>query len=92
RMPAAWLSGVDRETRETLSGMDQAVEFLMMGLRLTDGIDTSRYERLAGKALPTSRVADLQGMDLLEAIGEKITVTNQGFSLLNGVLRTLLED
>lgn len=92
RMPAAWLSGVDRETRETLSGMDQAVEFLMMGLRLADGIDTSRYERLAGKALPVSRIADLQAMGLLQAVGGKITVTDQGFSLLNAVLRTLLED
>ncbi len=92
RMPTAWLSGVDRERQETLSGMDQAVEFLMMGLRLTDGVDPARYERLAGQALSESRIADLQNMGLLTATKDKISVTNQGFTLLNGVLRTLLED
>ncbi|WP_108836854.1 radical SAM family heme chaperone HemW [Tateyamaria sp. Alg231-49] len=92
RMPTAWLSGVDRERQESLSGMDQAVEFLMMGLRLTDGVDPARYERLAGQALSGSRIADLQNMGLLTATKDKISVTNQGFTLLNGVLRTLLED
>lgn len=92
RMPTAWLSGVDRERQETLSGMDQAVEFLMMGLRLADGVDPARYERLAGQALSESRIADLQNMGLLTATKDKISVTNQGFTLLNGVLRTLLED
>ena len=92
RMPAAWLSGVDRERQETLSGMDQAVEFLMMGLRLADGVDTTRYERLAGKALPASRITDLQDMGLLRSHEGIIYVTDQGFTLLNGVLRTLLED
>ncbi len=92
RMPTAWLSGVDRERQEALSGMDQAVEFLMMGLRLADGVDPARYERLAGQALSGSRIADLQNMGLLTATKDKISVTNQGFTLLNGVLRTLLED
>ncbi|MEQ3711669.1 MAG: radical SAM family heme chaperone HemW [Tateyamaria sp.] len=92
RMPTAWLSGVDRERQESLSGMDQAVEFLMMGLRLTDGVDPARYERLAGQALSGSRIAALQNMGLLTATKDKISVTNQGFTLLNGVLRTLLED
>ncbi|MEO9574318.1 MAG: radical SAM family heme chaperone HemW [Tateyamaria sp.] len=92
RVPTAWLSGVDRERQEALSGMDQAVEFLMMGLRLADGVDPDRYERLAGQALSGSRIADLQNMGLLTATKETISVTNQGFTLLNGVLRTLLED
>ncbi|MEP1353902.1 MAG: radical SAM family heme chaperone HemW [Tateyamaria sp.] len=92
RMPTAWLSGVDRERQEALSGMDQAVEFLMMGLRLSDGVDPARYERLAGQALSGSRIAELQNMGLLTATKETISVTNQGFTLLNGILRTLLED
>ncbi|MEP1201753.1 radical SAM family heme chaperone HemW [Tateyamaria sp.] len=92
RMPTAWLSGADRERQEALSGMDQAVEFLMMGLRLADGVDPARYERLAGQALSGPRIADLQNMGLITATKETISVTNQGFTLLNGVLRTLLED
>ena len=64
----------------------------MMGLRLADGVDPARYERLAGQALSGSRIADLQNMGLVTATKEAISVTNQGFTLLNGVLRTLLED
>ena len=92
RMPAPWLSGHNRERQETLSGPDQAVEFLMMGLRLADGIDPKRYQKLAGKPLPAARIADLTEMGLLQSMEQRISVTDQGFTLLNGVLRTLLED
>ena len=92
RMPAPWLSGHNRERQETLSCQDQAVEFLMMGLRLADGIDPVRYEKLAGKPLPATRIVDLTEMGLLQNTEQRISVTDQGFTLLNGVLRTLLED
>lgn len=91
RMPAAWLNGTSRERQESLSGQDQAVEFLMMGLRLAEGIDPMRYERLANRPLPTDRIADLQDMGLLQASDSRIFLTDQGFSLLNAVLRTLLD-
>lgn len=92
RMPAAWLKGDNRETTEALSGPDQAVEFLMMGLRIEGGIDLARFERLAGYPLPAAKISELQDMGLLTATETHISVSNQGFTLLNGVLRTLLED
>lgn len=92
RMPHGWLTGTDREQREALSGYDQAVEFLMMGLRLVEGVDAQRFQRLAGFPIREDRVSHLQDLELLKRSGPHISVTNQGFSLLNGVLRTLLED
>lgn len=92
RMPAAWLRGDNRETTESLSGPDQAVEFLMMGLRVEGGIDLARFERLAGYPLPAAKISELQDMGLLTATETHISVSNQGFTLLNGVLRTLLAD
>ncbi|WP_299728379.1 radical SAM family heme chaperone HemW [uncultured Tateyamaria sp.] len=92
RMPAAWLDGTNRQKEESLSGTDQAVEFLMMGLRLSEGIDPARYENLSGKALQPARITELVNMGLLEASNDSLIVSNQGFSLLNGVLRKLLED
>lgn len=92
RMPAAWLLGDSREQHEPLSGHDQAVEYLMMGLRLTDGIDLTRYKRLAGAPLSPSKIGELVDLGLIKASETKIIVTDQGFTLLNGVLRTLLTD
>ncbi len=92
RMPNAWLKGEERETTETLTRTDQAVEFLMMGLRLSEGVDLGRYESLAGTPLSASRINELVDMGLLAHEKTKLTVTNQGFSLLNGVLRELLND
>ncbi|WP_299547945.1 radical SAM family heme chaperone HemW [uncultured Tateyamaria sp.] len=91
RMPGAWLSGSDREHHQALSGTDQAVEFLMMGLRLAEGIDLNRYAQLANRPLDESRLTELTEMGLIGQQGSVINVTNQGFSLLNGVLRSLLD-
>ena len=92
RMPGAWLKGINRQTDEPLSGDDQAVEFLMMGLRLTDGIDPARYQTLSGRPLQAARVTELVDLGLLNATDHRLSVTNQGFSLLNAVLRRLLDD
>ena len=64
----------------------------MMGLRVADGIDTMRFEQLAGYPLPDHKITDLVDMGLIEHIDTRIRLTNQGFSLLNGVLRLLLAD
>ena len=92
RMPAKWLTGADRQSNEMLSRNDQAVEFLMMGLRLTEGVDLPRYEALAGQPLPEDKVNELVGMGLIDNTETRIAVTDQGLTLLNGVLRTLLAD
>ena len=91
RMPAAWLSGTARETREALTGSDQASEILLMGMRLSEGIDKRRFENLAGHALNEQKIANLIGLGMLTAQDNNITVTNQGITVLNGVLRELLD-
>ena len=53
RAPTAWLERVEREghgevPRERLSQGDQAAEYLMMALRLSEGLDLDRHARLAG--------------------------------------------
>lgn len=92
KMPTAWLLGEKREAQETLSGQSQAIEFLMMGLRVADGVDLRRFERLAGHPIPQARILELVDLGFLNASDTHISVSNQGFTLLNGVLRTLLSD
>ena len=45
-------------TDELLTREEMADEFLLMGLRLAEGIDPARYERLAGRPLDPRRIAD----------------------------------
>ena len=75
-----------------LSGKDQAVEFLMIGLRVAGGVDLRRFQNLAGYPIPEARIDELVDLGLLKASKTSISLSNQGFSLLNGVLRTLLSD
>ncbi|WP_299619161.1 radical SAM family heme chaperone HemW [uncultured Tateyamaria sp.] len=90
RMPTGWLSGEGRETRDGLSGTDQASEFLLMGLRLTEGVDIKRYETLAEQPLDEGKLQHLQDIGMIVRSESRITVTDQGFTVLNGVLRELL--
>ncbi len=89
RKPERWLKA-GRETCEALSGRDQSVEMLMMGLRLQEGISTSRFESLSGSCLPTDSLHELLSQGLLLRHGDHIKTTPRGRLLLDGVLSKLL--
>ena len=92
--PDRWLNGVQDITtekpRSLLSGKDQAAEFLLMGLRLKEGIDPKRYAALAGEVLSPSALDHLTEIGMLVQARDRITVTDQGFMVLNSVIETLL--
>ncbi|MDX1782056.1 MAG: radical SAM family heme chaperone HemW, partial [Thalassovita sp.] len=94
--PGKWLQGVESgtgaETRRVLSGIDQAGEYLMMGLRIADGIDTERYRALAGQPLNREKLAHLADIGMIKASGCNLRVTDQGRMVLNAVIRELLVD
>src|SRR5690606_948005 len=74
KVPETWLELVEREGTgivggEVLTRDEEADEFLLMGLRLVEGIDLARYERLAGRGLDQQRLAMLQEEGLVESIG-----------------------
>ncbi len=54
---------------ELLTRSEEADEFLLMGLRLAEGIDLARYERYSGRSLSTTRLATLQQEGLVASIG-----------------------
>ncbi len=93
--PEAWLTAVERtgdatSERSTVSPGDQAAEMLMMGLRLTEGIDPRRFAALNGAPLAAGRVEELTGLGLLETGGGRLRATVSGRPVLNAVLRHLL--
>jgi putative oxygen-independent coproporphyrinogen III oxidase len=93
--PEAWLKLV--ETRgngfvvdEPLTRAQMADEFLLMGLRLSEGIDPTRYQALAGRALDVDRVAVLARDGLIDRnAGDCVRVTRAGFAVLDTVIARL---
>ncbi len=90
--PKRWLEELRQLPNVALTGEDQANEFLLMGLRLTEGVDLSRFEALSGRSVAPDTLKNLSELGLLDQRGQNISVTEQGVSVLNGVLRELLAD
>jgi oxygen-independent coproporphyrinogen-3 oxidase len=95
RRPEAWLGFVESQghgvvTDDPLTQCEQADEFLLMGLRLAEGIDIRRFERLTGVSLPAGRIAHLERHGLVETTaGGRLRVTPAGFPVLNTIVAEL---
>ena len=93
--PADWLRRVESAghgelPRQVLSREEQATEYLLMGLRLSEGISLARYARLAGSEIKYNKINELASMGLLVADGDALQATARGRSLLNALIRELL--
>ncbi len=97
RKPENWLTAVDRnghgvEREEPLDPVTQATEALLMGLRLTEGVDPTRITALAGGAtMIDARAVDrLAAHGLVEQPGDRLRVTEAGALLLDAILADLV--
>ena len=93
--PSRWLQQVERTgngeyPRQSLSGADQAAEYLMMGLRLSERISLDRYEALADSPLNSRDINMLQDLSLVEVDPGRMRVTQSGRPVLNAIIRELL--
>jgi oxygen-independent coproporphyrinogen-3 oxidase len=95
KRPEAWLMRVEANghgiiTNDKLSREERADEFLLMGLRLAEGIDPARYAALAGRPLDPRRIAVLsdEGAIVIGADG-RLRVTQAGFPVLDAVVADL---
>jgi oxygen-independent coproporphyrinogen-3 oxidase len=95
KRPEAWLMRVETQghgllTDDPLNREERADEFLLMGLRLAEGIDPQRYAALAGRPLDSRRVAILreEGAIYVEESG-RLRVTRAGFPVLDAVVADL---
>ena len=93
RNPTEWLSkvadGSGEKPRESLPRKDQANEYLMMGLRVKDGIDLDRVEALSGEPVSVSARDYLEELGMIKQTGSRLFVTNQGFNVLNAIISEL---
>jgi putative oxygen-independent coproporphyrinogen III oxidase len=95
KRPEAWLMQVESlghgvTVDDALSRDEQADEFLLMGLRLAEGIDPQRYAALAGRPLDLERIAALTGHGFVETTADgRLRVTRSGFPVLDAVVADL---
>jgi oxygen-independent coproporphyrinogen-3 oxidase len=95
KRPEAWLMRVEANghgviTDDVLNREERADEFLLMGLRLAEGIDPERYKALSGRPLDERRIAVLreEGAIAVDADG-RLRVTQAGFPVLDAVVADL---
>ena len=95
KRPEAWLMRVEASghgvvTDDLLNSEERADEFLLMGLRLAEGIDPARYTDLSGRALDPKRIAILreEGAIVVDDNG-RLRVTQSGFPVLDAVVADL---
>ncbi|MEI8275404.1 MAG: radical SAM family heme chaperone HemW [Hyphomicrobiales bacterium] len=95
KKPEAWLDLVARNGHgltvdEKLQPGEVADEFLLMGLRLTEGIDPKHFTHLSGRALDPKRLAFLMDGGAVETMDNgRLRVTQSGFPLLDAVVADL---
>jgi putative oxygen-independent coproporphyrinogen III oxidase len=95
KRPESWLTRVEKDGHgliadDVLTSAEAADEFLLMGLRLAEGIDVTRYTEIAGRAIDPDRIAVLRQHGLIETTpAGRMRVTLSGFPLLDSVVADL---
>ena len=94
KSPGAWLAMVESSRpgevpRSLLTRMDHAQEYLLMSLRLVEGLETDRIEAIAGRLMDKVKIAGLQQSGHLVKTGNRLKVTSSGRIVLNAILREL---
>ncbi|WP_039759383.1 radical SAM family heme chaperone HemW [Bartonella queenslandensis] len=93
--PEQWLELVEKaghgciET-ERLTTEQQANEMLIMGLRLCEGFELTRYETLSSKRIPMEKLIDLQHQELVEMVNnQRLKATTKGRIVLDHIISQL---
>jgi putative oxygen-independent coproporphyrinogen III oxidase len=95
KRPEQWLALVEARghgliTDAPLTREEAADEFLLMGLRLAEGVDPARYAALAGRPLDDCRINILREQGLVEMThAGRLRVTMAGFPVLDAVVADL---
>ncbi len=95
RTPETWANLVEARGHGVVDGEvlhrgEEADELLLMGLRLAEGIELDRYERLAGRPIDPARLSILQEEGLVAPVGNsRLRATPAGMVVLDAVVADL---
>ena len=93
--PKAWSLAVEENghglcERTPINAEERAVELLLMGLRVREGVSLTRYRALASTDLDPAILGDLSAQGLLTQEKDRLKVTSLGRPVLNRILQELL--
>jgi oxygen-independent coproporphyrinogen-3 oxidase len=91
KSPEAWLeavaaSGHGVEQDEALTPQNSADEYLLMGLRLAEGIDEKRLAAIDGRKLDEARLQYLQAKGLVRRSSNRVQATGKGRLVLDRLI------
>jgi oxygen-independent coproporphyrinogen-3 oxidase len=92
--PETWLRDVEAQghglvEKQQLTSAEQAPEYLLMSMRIHEGLDLARHARLAGRSIGPDRIETLQSLDLVQVVDGRLQATRRGRPLLNALIREL---
>ncbi len=91
KSPEAWLAAVTAsghgiEQDERLSPQNSADEYLLMGLRLAEGIDVKRLKSIDGRTLDDARLQQLEAQGLVKRTHGRLQATDTGRLVLDRLI------
>nr|WP_037371792.1 radical SAM family heme chaperone HemW [Salipiger mucosus] len=94
--PGAWLQAAEGGSADSvfnpLSPSDILTEYVMMSLRLTEGLSVSRAAAMRANTLDETQITDLIGHGLLWRDGDRLGATRDGRMVLNSLTGAVLTD
>jgi oxygen-independent coproporphyrinogen-3 oxidase len=95
RLPEHWLEKVERLgsslTVEEIPPADAAREHLLMGMRLSEGVDLDAYTARWGRAIAPDKIARLAEDGAVTLEGNRLAATRKGRLLLNTIIAELAD-
>ncbi len=95
RNPEKWAEktmakGSGLVTNDELTWEEESDEYLVMGLRLREGISPKRYQQLSGRALDQKQIDELGDIGFVEILKNgNLRVTDKGWPVLDAVVADL---
>ena len=94
KYPETWVSRVEAEghalTEQTqLTAAEQAPEYLLMAMRISEGLNMKRHAALAGRAIAADKIDALASLNLLREVDGHLQATSRGRPILNAIIREL---
>ena len=91
--PREWLSAVKNsrnyETIAPISSIDQAKEYLVMGLRISEGISLSRVKEICDHKIDENNIGYLTDLGLVTVDDDRLSVNSSGRIILNQIINKL---
>ena len=95
KLPFDWQKRVQRQGHglvvdDVLTWEEQGDEFLVMGLRLKEGISPARFTAISGRQISRTQIEALKGYGFVESLPNgNLRVTDKGFPVLDAVVADL---